>query len=434
MALSNGINIDLLDAESEKKARIEAESIEKADAEFEELERKSLNDSRKNLIEAEHQKALYDQQRDLIKSEAIQAQADNKKAYFSKQYDLKKYQEKRDAIKQDYLKKARAADAVFKKNLDKVRTEKKVEPKTKPITRATEMPSDEMDRIQSKVKTESKDHFSTSFGDGSAQGYENAADFALERDRRFNEHLDTLAESAVNEKSSDVKARIEAQYKFDKASYAVDQNYKVASLTGRPRDDQIKEAMQEQRQAALEIHQADQQLAKRNVEVKFLEEGPQVVKLETSAEKEIDFIYESAKKNADANNPAHVKALEQLNKDRQNIKQAIQNKAVDVTKTYDGMKSPKAAMMATAVADAKNKSASKAEDRLDLVKTIQKRQSQDDQGKKVTKELSSKPSVPVTDDKVASKATEMQKRVEASRLAEEQRKAQQQQKSKGERV
>lgn len=99
--------------------------------------------------------------------------------------------------------------------------------------------------------------------------FDHPGKYALDRDRAFQRKLETMGDSARQARDPDVRERIEIEMQRQKASYAGQQNAKIAGLTGSPRDGAIAMHEETEKAAAARALELDKQLEARGIKVDF---------------------------------------------------------------------------------------------------------------------------------------------------------------------
>lgn len=99
--------------------------------------------------------------------------------------------------------------------------------------------------------------------------FDHPGKYALDRDRAFQKKLETMGDSARQARDPDVRERIEIEMQRQKASYAGQQNAKIAGLTGQSRDGAIAMHEEAEKAAAARALELDKQLEARGIKVDF---------------------------------------------------------------------------------------------------------------------------------------------------------------------
>lgn len=99
--------------------------------------------------------------------------------------------------------------------------------------------------------------------------FDHPGKYALDRDRAFQRKLETMGDSARQARDPDVRERIEIEMQRQKASYAGQQNAKIAGLTGQSRDGSIAMHEETEKAAAARALELDRQLEARGIKVDF---------------------------------------------------------------------------------------------------------------------------------------------------------------------
>lgn len=144
-----------------------------------------------------------------------------------------------------------------------------------------------LDNFEPQARQSAQDiakHFQQSSKDafdyrGSA--FDHPAKYALERDRAFQRNLETMGDSARQARDPDVRERIEIEMLRQKANYGVQQNSKIAGLTGTSMSGNIDAYERTEQASALRAAELDLKLEARGIKVDFTQgAAPDIRKVE----------------------------------------------------------------------------------------------------------------------------------------------------------
>lgn len=227
-----------------------------------ELHAEDLREITKALDKKTQQQLAELQKTQEQRKEAIAKHVQQQKESLAKAIEEKKESDKRLAeAKQQLQQMAIQHKELMAQHIESARL---VMEKQQQLKQAEPAAAQAMERVQSHFRGQATDPFSYK---GSA--FDHPAKHALDRDRAFQNKLETMGDSARQARDPDVRERIEVEMQRQKAQFGIAQNERIAGLTGKPRDGDIARHKEAEQAAALRAAELDRKLEDKVIKVDF---------------------------------------------------------------------------------------------------------------------------------------------------------------------